>query len=293
MWALLWVGVLVTGSDPVSLGAQALKSAQQNALVAEAAATETSSDQVEAETMQQLVIAQGAESAASGSYDTSRPYVPESKKAVTEAEIAARKAKEQAARAAEAEAAMKQVAGDAAEQAGVLVMDMIKKEAADEAKKSADESKAWPAKKAAATAGNAAAAMEPFHLMMLREQKISAIDYENAKKAMAAAKDLNGKGQKMAADAQALQAAGLIYQANQLMQEAHGTMSGAQSLQENAKKLYASASAAGGRAGYYVYAAQQAAAAAVSGTLFNKPPAYPSFLQKPEAASPQTVQAAA
>ena len=29
------------------------------------------------------------------------------------------------------------------------------------------------------------------------------------------------------------------------------------------------------------------------GTLFNKPPAYPSFLQKPEAASPQTVQAAA
>ena len=125
--------------------------------------------------------------------------------------------------------------------------------------------------------------MEPFHLMMLREQKISAIDYENAKKAMAAAKDLNGKGQKLAADAQALQASGLIYQANQLMQEAHGTMSGAQSLQENAKKLYASASAAGGRAGYYVYAAQQAAAAAIAGTLFNKPPAYPSFLQKPEA----------
>jgi hypothetical protein len=290
MLALLWVGVFVTGrEDPVSLGAQALKSAQQNALVAEAAATETSSDQVESETMQQLVIAQGAESAASGSYDTSRPYVPEAKKAVTEAEIAARKAAEETGRAKDAEAAMKKVAGDAAEEAGNMVIAMIKKEAAEEAKKAADESKDWAKKKQDAQAANAAAAMEPFHLMMLREQKISAIDYENAKKAMAAAKDLNGKGQKLAADAQALQAAGLIYQANQLMQEAHGTMSGAQSLQENAKKLYASASAAGGRAGYYVWAAQQAAAAAVAGTLFNKPPAFPSFLQK----SAPALQAAA
>jgi len=280
MWALLWVGVLVSGRKDPTLGDQALKSAQQNALVAEAAATETSSDQVEAETMQQLVIAQGAESAASGSYDTSRTYVPDAKKAVTEAAIAARKAAEQAVRAKDAEAAMKKVAGDAAEAAGAMVLDMIKKEAADEAKKAADESKDWASKKKNAQAANAAAAMEPFHLMMLREQKISAIDYENAKKAMAAAKDLDGKGQKLAADAQALQAAGLIYQANQLMQEAHGTMSGAQSLQENAKKLYASASAAGGRAGYYVWAAQQAAAAAVAGTLFNKPPAFPSFLQK-------------
>ena len=120
MLALLWVGVLVTGrADPVTLGAQALKSAQQNALVAEAAATETSSDQVEAETMQQLVIAQGAESAASGSYDTSRPYVPESKKAVTEAEIAARKAAEEAVRAKDAEAAMKKVAGDQRKRQGI------------------------------------------------------------------------------------------------------------------------------------------------------------------------------
>ena len=162
---------------------------------------------------------------------------------------------------------MKKVAGDAAEEAGNMVMEMIKKEAADEAKKAADESKDWATKKKNTQAANAAAAMEPFHLMMLREQKISAIDYENAKKAMAAAKDLNGKGQKLAADAQALQAAGLIYQANQLMQEAHGTMSGAQSLQENAKKLYASASAAGGRAGYYVWAAQQAAAAKAEDAL--------------------------
>merc|ERR1719181_2662301 len=161
-----------------------------------------------------------------------------------------------------------------------MILDMIKADAAAEAKKAADKSKDWAAKKADRQAANAAAAMEPFHLMMLREQKISAIDHTNAMKAMDAAKDLAGKGQKMAADAQALQNSGLIYQANQLMQEAHGAMNGAQSLQENAKKLYASASAAGGRAGYYVWAAQQAAAAAVAGTLFNKPPAYPSFLQK-------------
>jgi hypothetical protein len=124
--------------------------------------------------------------------------------------------------------------------------------------------------------------MEPFHLAQLREQKISATDHAKGMAAMDAAKKMAADGQKMAADAQNLQAAGLIYQANQLMLEAHSAMSGAESLQKNAQALYASASQAGARAGYYVYAAQQAAAAATSivGTLFNKPPAFPSFLQR-------------
>lgn len=272
----------VVAASP-TLGDAALASAEGNVAVAEAAAQETAASQVEADTSQQLVVAQADEGRASAALDTERPFLPEAKAAKTQAGVAARKAAAEAARAKAAEAEMKKVSQEAAEKAGQIVLGMIKADAAAEAQKAADKAKDWKAHKADRLAANAAAAMEPFHLAQLREQKISALDHAKAMSAMDAAKKLAGEGQKMAADAQGLQAAGLIYQANQLMQEAHSAMSGAQSLQENAKKLYTSASEAGARAGYYVYAAQQAAAAATSivGTLFNKPPAFPgSFLQR-------------
>jgi len=276
---LICIGVLGIEQTPTTLGDSALAVAEGNAREADAAAAETAEDTVEAGASQQLVIAHGAEGRAAGAYDTSQPYVPESKAAATKARVSARLTAEEAARAKVAEGEMKAVAKAAAEKAGGVVMEMIKADAQKEAKEAAEDSKKWKARKAERQAASAAAAMEPYHLAQLREQKISALDHQKAMGAMAAAKDLAGQGNKMAADANNLQAAGLVYQANQLMQEAHSALDGAHSLQENAKALYASASEAGGRAGYYVYAAQQAAAAAVAGTLYNKPPAGPSFLQ--------------
>merc|ERR1719213_107143 len=250
MWSLLLATLTAAAAvrDP-TYGQTALASAEGNVKVAEAAAQETAADQVEASASQQLVIAQAEEGRASSAFDTNKPFLPEA---------------------------------HAADTAGQMVMDMIKDDAAAEAKKASDKAADWQTHKADRLAANAAAAMEPFHLAQLREQKISATDHAKGMAAMDAAKKMAADGQKMAADAQNLQAAGLIHQANQLMQEAHSAMSGAESLQKNAQALYASASQAGSRAGYYVYAAQQAAAAATSivGTLFNKPPAFPSFLQR-------------
>lgn len=283
MWSLLLATLTAAAAvrDP-TYGQTALASAEGNVKVAEAAAQETAADQVEASASQQLVIAQAEEGRASTAFDTNKPFLPEAHAADTQASIAARKAAEEASRAKAAEAEMKKVAQEAADKAGQMVMDMIKADAAAEAKKAADKAADWKSHKADRLAANAAAAMEPFHLAQLREQKISASDHAKGVSAMEAAKKMAADGQKMAADAQNLQAAGLIYQANQLMQEAHSAMSGAESLQKNAQALYTSASEAGARAGYYVYAAQQAAAAATSivGTLFNKPPAFPSFLQR-------------
>merc|ERR1719428_1915838 len=103
--------------------------------VAEAAAQETAADQVEASASQQLVIAQAEEGRANAAFDENKPFLPEAHAADTQASIAARKAAEEATRAKAAEAEMKKVAQEAADKAGQMVMDMIKDDAAAEAKK--------------------------------------------------------------------------------------------------------------------------------------------------------------
>lgn len=287
MWLLVF---LAAAQEAPTLGERALAVAKGNADVAAAAAKETAEDEQESQTSAQLVIAHAAASRAQATFDTSRPYVPNAKQAETTAEIDAKHAEVDAGRAKTAEANMKAVAQEAADAAGQEILAMVKADAQAEAKKAADKAKDWEQHKAERKAAAAAALMEPYHLAQLREQKISAIDHAKAMSAMESAKQLAGKAEQMAADAQSLQNAGLTIQAAEMMQSAHDTMNGASSLQENAKKLYASASEAGGRAGYYVYAEQQAGAAAAAATLYNKPPAFPGLLQVDKPQGPGFLQ---
>merc|ERR1719194_188586 len=73
---------------------------------------------------------------------------------------------------------------------------------------------------------------------MLRAQKAAQQTHEKAISAMNAAKDLAENAEKMAASAQAAQAAGKTYEATQLMITANGAMGGAANLKAWAEKLY-------------------------------------------------------
>lgn len=122
-------------------------------------------------------------------------------------------------------------------------MDQVRSEARANAEASAkDAHDNFAKRKDMKAAAAAAGAMVPYHLAMMRAQKASATFYEKAKGAMAAAKSLNEKANKMAAQAQALQGGGHIYEARQMMMMAHGAMGGVVNLINWANKMYGYAS---------------------------------------------------
>merc|ERR1719310_2021855 len=86
-------------------------------------------------------------------------------------------------------------------------------------------------------AGAVASGMVPYHLAMIRMQKVSAEYKAKADSAMRSAIMLDKKAQQLAADAQAYQDAGDGYHAQALMSRAHATMNNAVKLQGWAKKL--------------------------------------------------------
>lgn len=125
--------------------------------------------------------------------------------------------------------------------------------------------------KADRLASAVAAAVEPYHLALLRNQKFCAETYSKAKTATSSSQKLQGDAKTLALKAQELQASGNGLDAQESMGIATGMMSQAENLRQWGSKLYSQANAACSSAGGYEMAEQQAATNAAMTTIINAP----------------------
>jgi len=116
-----------------------------------------------------------------------------------------------------------------------------------------------------------AAAVEPYHLALLRNQKFCAETYSKAKTAVSSSQKLQGDAKALALKAQVMQAGGQGIEAQESQGIAAGMMSQAEELRQWGSKLYGQANTACGSAGGYTAAMQQAATNAAMTTIINAP----------------------
>lgn len=127
-------------------------------------------------------------------------------------------------------------------------------------------------------AGAVAAAAEPYHLALLRNQKFCEETYSKAKTAMSSSQKLLGDAKALALKAQELQAQNMGIDALQGKGVANGMASQAEELRQWANKLYTQANTACSSAPGYSLAEQQAAANAAATTVMNAPMKLPRAL---------------
>lgn len=116
-----------------------------------------------------------------------------------------------------------------------------------------------------------AAAVEPYHLALLRNQKFCAETYSKAKTATSSSQKLQGDAKNLALKAQELQASGRGIEAQESQGIAVGMMSQAEELRQWGSKLYSQANTACSSSAGYVMAEQQAATNAAMTTVINAP----------------------
>lgn len=173
----------------------------------------------------------------------------------------------------------KQVAKDfalipkiATEQSNLALEGWIRGEATKSAVSAAVTDPAEAAKiKENKLAAAVAAAVEPYHLALLRNQKYATEVYAKAKSAGTSSQKLQDSAKALALKAQDLQAAGLGVNARAMMMEAHSMISEAENLRQWSVKLYNQANTAETSAGGYVLSESQAAANAAATTVINPP----------------------
>lgn len=120
-------------------------------------------------------------------------------------------------------------------------------------------------------AGAVAAAAEPYHLALLRNQKFCEETYAKAKSANSNSLKLQADAKKVALKAQELQAGGYGIEARQTFGMASGMMNEAELLRQWGEKMYGQANTACGTGGGYELLEQQAAANAAMTTIMNAP----------------------
>jgi len=127
-------------------------------------------------------------------------------------------------------------------------------------------------------AGAVAAAAEPYHLALLRNQKFCEETYSKAKTAFSSSQKLLGDAKKLALKAQELQATGMGLDALQSKGIANGMALQAEELRQWANKLYGQANTACSSAGGYGALEAQAAANAAATLVMNAPMKLPKAL---------------
>lgn len=120
-----------------------------------------------------------------------------------------------------------------------------------------------------------AAAVEPYHLALLRNQKFCAETYAKAKSAQKSSVKLITDAKPVALKAQEMVSSGMGVDGQQTWGIAAGMMNEAELLRQWGNKLYGEANAACGSAGGYEMLEQQAAANAAATTIINAPMALP------------------
>lgn len=126
-------------------------------------------------------------------------------------------------------------------------------------------------------AGAVAAAAEPYHLALLRNQKFCAETYSKAKSASENSVKLLEDAKKVALKAQGMQASGLGLEASETKAMANTMSVQAEEMRQWSGKLYNYASTACASTAGYQAQEQQAAAAAAVNTVMNAPMKLPAM----------------
>jgi len=263
-----------------------LNLAVANLNVAKAADVESKGNMMEALTTYQGHLANAAEDHAEVAFDTARASVPNAKISRDLARLWAIKTKQLAAKVQQIAEDAVPIPKNAALAADKVVMAQVVKEARQSGEAAAEKAKDWKKRRAERVAANVAAAMEPYHLAVLRAMKYAKVTHERAMSAAATSLKLASKAQDLASKAGGLQNMGLTYEAYQLMIMAHATMGGSVKLKDWANKMYGQANKINGGIGQYQLDEGIAAHLAAVTTLYNKPPDLPAH---PSSADPTGV----
>jgi hypothetical protein len=253
----------------------AMSRAEENLQIAKYATSESKNTKEEVLAYQQAMKARHFLDVTLDNYDIARSSVPLTKAAETATRVYRRDSENHARDTVAVAKKAETITIDAAKKAAAEIMAMIEKEAHKAAVDAAEATKDWKKKRAERVAQNVAAAMQPYHLAMLRAQKGAATMHAKAVAATDSAQKLADKAEAMAAQAQGMQTAGMTMQAQQLMMMAHGAMNAASNLRGAAMKLYDMANKINRSVGAWQVSESEAAANAAATTLFNPPMKFP------------------
>merc|ERR1719265_67947 len=175
------------GGKGIPLGDAVMARAKQNLAIAEMANSESLGHVDEVLVTQQQLVARKAVDEATEAFDLARESVPLTKAAETKARLWERDSKVFKKGAEDWLAKMKLVVPEAAKAAAKEIMKQIAEDAKSAAGKANEAAQGWKAKKAERVARNVVAAMQPYHLAMLRQQKGAAMVHAKSMGAIASA----------------------------------------------------------------------------------------------------------
>jgi len=255
---LLSNAAMIRGIDELAISESAMRSAKDNSRAA-------------LSTQKELVAKQALDSLA-GSYAKVTSVVPEAKAAMLKVRKFAHEASQHRDHTQQVENEWRHIPDEAAElvrktTAGWISADATKAAEAASAHEAATMDKKGSDEIAEATA----AAAEPYHLALLRNQKFCEETYNKAKTAQESSLKLIGDGKALSLKAQELQASGQGVEALESMSVAKGMMTQAEELRQWSIKLYSQANTACSTAQGYTQAEQQAAFSAAATTVVNAP----------------------
>jgi len=216
---------------------------------------------------QEELSAQTALEGAEIPYEEIKPLLPQVKAEVLEVRKYAFLASQHRAHAEQVGSSFSKIAEVAAEKAKEAIVGWIKADADETAEQSIVVDNNNKADKLAAAV---AAAAEPYHLALLRNQKFCEQTYAKAKTANEAMAKLIRDAKKLALNAQQQQAAGQM-ESLEYMIVARGMMVQAEDLRKWANTLYSQANTACSTAGGYTMSMAQAATNAAMTTAINTP----------------------
>lgn len=224
---------------------------------------------------QQALVADMAVDKAEDDFAKSRAATPAAKAAISQAQRFLAQAQYHADHARRVLEDFKKLPEVAAERA----MKTIEQDVRNEANAAAEHANKLPpenaAQRKAKYAQRVAAAMEPWHLALLRAQKYVVETYAKAKGAVKASERLISESTRLAQSAQRLQMTRLPMQAKQMMLLAMSTMQKAQMMREWADKLYAQAQKVNESLGAYPAAGSTAANLAAKSVPVKMQPTLP------------------
>lgn len=234
--------------------------------IAQSAMIQAKDSSKSASASQKDLMAQQAEEAAHLPYDKIKALVPEARAQVLKVRKYALLARQHRDHTQLVETHYNKIEDDAVAEALKATIGWIKADADATAEKAATVDNRGDRLAAAV-----AAAAEPYHIALLRNQKFCEETYSKAKTAFSSMKKLMADAKKMALKAQELQAAGAGLDASSTKAVANGMMSQAEDLRQWANKMYAQANTACSSTAGYTLAEQQAATNAAMTTIINAP----------------------
>lgn len=260
---------------PVRLDDVVMKRSLEELNIAKQASTQAAVSAQAVKVQQQNLISHMTAKETAQNYNKVKTVVPSARAAALETRMYAMKAEQYADHTLRVEEESRHIPEVAAQQSKEAVEGWMRSEAVQAAEASAVTPQKAAQQKTDRLAQKVAAAAEPYHLALIRNQKFTAETYAKAKSAQKSSQELQMKAKNMALTAQQLQASGLGTDAAAMIKEAHSIQLEAENLRQWATKLYSQADAAHSTAGGFAQAEQQAATNAAMTMVIDAPRTLP------------------